>query len=109
MAVIPKQRRRLVVMTEAHIVYGSVYLHEEGSLSAFMDSPDPHFIPMTGVRVRWLTDRRLAGRFSFALLQRSHIVGVASEAGREAPRAEPRALDPAGPSLLADRKLASGF
>ncbi len=79
MAIIPKQRRRLVVMTTAHIVYGSVYLHEEGSMRAFIDSSDPHFLPMTGVRVRWLTDRRLAGRFAFALLQRSHIIGVAAE------------------------------
>jgi hypothetical protein len=81
--IIPKQRRRLVVMTEAHIVYGWVFVHEESSVATFIDSPEPHFVPMTGVRVRWLTDRRLAGRFEFALLQRSHIVGVAADSGPE--------------------------
>jgi hypothetical protein len=104
-SVIPKQRRRLVVMTEAHIVYGSVYLHSEGSMSGFIDSPDPHFIPMTGVRVRWLTDRRLAGRFAFALLQRSKIVGVATEL---AP-AEGAGSGGSPRGVLAQRKALAGF
>jgi hypothetical protein len=78
---IPKQRRRLVVTTGAHIIYGYAYLHEDASLSAFVDSTDPPFMPMTNVRVRWLTDRRLAGRFPFALVHRSTIIGVATEPG----------------------------
>jgi hypothetical protein len=133
-SVIPKQRRRLVVMTEAHIVYGSVYLHSEGSMSAFIDAMDPHWIPMTGVRVRWLNDRRLAGRFAFALLQRSKIVGVATDTGPIARSAQgaaravmpavprlspvpslfgaepaPRATEPGPLGILAQRKAAAGF
>jgi len=76
---IAKARRRLVVTTGAHIVYGYAYLHEQASLTAFVDATDPAFIPMTNVRIRWLADRRLAGRFPFALIQRSHIVAVATE------------------------------
>ncbi len=76
---IPKQRRRLVVTTGAHIIYGYAYLHEEAALTAFVDSTDPEFMPMTNVRVRWLADRRLAGRFPFALVQRRKIIGVATE------------------------------
>jgi len=76
---IPKQRRRLVITTAAHIVYGYAYIHEQASTIAFLDSTDPHFVPMTNVRVRWLADRRLAGRFGFALIQRPHIIGVATE------------------------------
>ncbi len=76
---IPKQRRRLVVTTGAHIIYGYAYMHEEASLTAFVDSNDPEFMPMTNVRVRWLADRRLAGRFPFALIQRRKIIGVATE------------------------------
>lgn len=78
-AVIVKQRRRLVVTTAAHIVYGFAYLHEEASLTAFVDATEPRFIPLVNVRVRWLADRRLAGRFPFALVQRSHIVAVATD------------------------------
>jgi hypothetical protein len=84
--VISKTQRRLVVMTRAHIIYGYVYLHEHSSLMHFVDSTDPKFIPMSNVRVRWLADRRLAGRYPFALIQRSQILGVASE-GTGAPTA----------------------
>ena len=52
----------------------------------FVDSTDPRFIPMSNVRVRWLADRRLAGRYPFALIQRSQILGVATE-GTGAPKA----------------------
>jgi hypothetical protein len=79
--VIPKQRRRLVVTTDAHIIYGYAYMHEQASLTAFVDSTDPAFMPMTNVRVRWLADRRLAGRFPFALVHRRQIIGVATEVG----------------------------
>jgi hypothetical protein len=46
---------------------------------AFVDATDPKFIPMTDVRVRWLSDRKLAARYPFALVQRTQIVGVATE------------------------------
>ncbi len=78
---IPKQRRRLVVMTSSHIVYGYAHLHLQASMAAFIDSNDPPFLPMTDVRVRWLSDRRLAGRFPLALVQRNHIIGVSTHAG----------------------------
>ncbi len=76
---VPMQRRRLVVTTGAHLIYGYAYMHEQASLTAFIDSTDPQFMPMTNVRVRWLADRRLAGRFPFALIQRRKIIGVATE------------------------------
>lgn len=76
---IPKGRRRVVLTTVAHIIYGYAYIHEQASMTAFVDATDPRFIPMTNVRVRWLADRRLAGRYPFALIHRSHIVGVATE------------------------------
>jgi hypothetical protein len=76
---IHKQRRRLVLTTGAHIIYGYAHMHEEAALTAFVDSTDPQFMPMTNVRVRWLADRRLAGRFPFALIHRRAIIGVATE------------------------------
>lgn len=75
---VEKLPRRLVVMTTAHEIYGYAYLHEQASVEAFVDATYPRFIPMTNVHVRWLADRRLAGRFDLALLQRSHIIGVAT-------------------------------
>lgn len=74
-----RQRRQLVVTTAAHIVYGFAYMHAEASLMAFVDSTEPRFIPLENVRVRWLADRRLAGRYPFALVQRAHIIGVTTD------------------------------
>jgi hypothetical protein len=80
-----KVQQRLVVMTRAHIIYGYVHILEGASVMSFVDSTDPKFIPMARVRVRWLADRRLAARYPFALVQRSEILGVATE-GTGAPK-----------------------
>lgn len=77
--VIERTRQRLVVFTRSHVIDGDVYLHGDGSIMAFVDATDPKFIPMTEVRVRWLSDQSLATRFDFALVQRSQILGVATE------------------------------
>ena len=64
-------------------------MEEVNSITAFVDASYPRFIPMTGVHVRWLTDRRLAGRFDFALLQRCHIIGVATVTGSRSGSSQP--------------------
>jgi hypothetical protein len=78
---IEKHPLRLVAITRTLMVDGDVFIQGEGggSIMAFVDATDPKFIPMMNVRVRWLADRRLAARFPFALLQRSQILGVATE------------------------------
>src|SRR6266550_2783717 len=76
---IEKTAQRLVVLTRSHIVDGDVFIHGGGSVMAFVDATDPKFIPMSNVRVRWVRDRRLAARYPFALMQRSRILGVATE------------------------------
>ncbi|MEZ0241223.1 MAG: hypothetical protein ACAH65_10535, partial [Chloroflexota bacterium] len=48
-------------------------------IMSFVDATDPKFIPMTDVRVRWVSDRKLAARYPFALVQRAQILGVATE------------------------------
>lgn len=77
--VIEKRRQRLVVLTRTHIIDGDVFIHGDGSIMAFVDATDPKFIPMSDVRVRWVSDRKLAARYPFALVQRSQILGVATE------------------------------
>jgi hypothetical protein len=76
---IEKVQQRLVIMTRAHLVSGDVHVHAGGSLLHFVDSNDPKFIPMSDVRVRWLDDHELLGHFPFALVQRTQILGVATE------------------------------
>lgn len=76
---IEKVKQRLVVLTRSHIIDGDVYIQVDGSIMSFVDATDPKFIPMSDVRVRWVSDRKLAARYPFALMQRSQILGVATE------------------------------
>lgn len=76
---IEKTKQRLVVLTRSHLVEGDVFIQSGSSIMAFVDATDPKFIPMTDVLVRWVRDRKLAVRYPFALLQRSQILGVATE------------------------------
>jgi len=76
---IEKVKQRLVVLTRSHIIDGDVYIQVDGSVMSFVDATDPKFIPMSDVRVRWVSDRKLAARYPFALMQRSQILGVATE------------------------------
>ncbi|MBI2780697.1 MAG: hypothetical protein HYX55_02725 [Chloroflexi bacterium] len=76
---IEKVKHRLVVLTRSHIIDGDVFIQRDGSIMTFVDASDPKFIPMSEVRVRWVSDRKLAARYPFALLQRSQILGVATE------------------------------
>jgi len=85
---VPKTRRRLVLMTTAHLIYGYAYLHADASLTAFVDATEPPFLPMTNVRLRWLADRRVAGRYPFALVHRSQIISVATDVPADGSPAE---------------------
>jgi hypothetical protein len=78
-ALIEKTSQRLVLLTRAHVIDGDVFIHGDGSIMSFVDATDPKFIPMTNVRVRWVSDRKLAARYPFALVQRTQILGVATE------------------------------
>ena len=76
---VEKVAQRLVVLTRSHIIDGDVFIQRDGSIMSFVDATDPKFIPMSDVRVRWVSDRKLAARYPFALMQRSQILGVATE------------------------------
>jgi hypothetical protein len=76
---IEKTRHRLVVLTRSHLIDGDVFIQHDGTIMTFVDATDPKFIPMTDVIVRWVSDRKLAVRYPFALLQRAQILGVATE------------------------------
>ena len=71
-----KEPHALVVVTPGHTLTGSVYVPVGADLSIFIESPEPAFIPMTGVRARSLADRRIVTSYAFALLNRRHIVAA---------------------------------
>ena len=85
--VIPKVRRRLTVVLPSLIVSGLVFLHQEASLDAFLESRDPRFIPMVDMEVLPAEGGAPIARYAFALLQRSMIIAappIADETPRPA-------------------------
>jgi hypothetical protein len=71
-----KRAEPLIVVTPGHTLTGSIYIPQDGSLSVFVESNDPPFIPMADVRTRSLADRRIITRYPFAMLNRRHIVAT---------------------------------
>jgi hypothetical protein len=74
---VSKRQEAVTLLTTAHVVRGTISLYPGASASAYLLSPEPAFMPMQDVTVRWLADRRLRRRFGFALVNRRHLVGVA--------------------------------
>ena len=80
----PARVRLLVGATEHHAVLDCVdflVAHEGAKVTWLECTPEGVVEPATvrDVRVRWASDRRLAARYPFALVQRSQIIGVATE------------------------------
>jgi hypothetical protein len=73
---IVKEPHPMVFVTPGHTLTGDIYLTVSAELSSFIESDDPHFLPMTDVRTRSLADRKVMNRYMFALLNRRHIVAT---------------------------------
>lgn len=71
-----KNAHYLIVVTPGHTLTGAVHLNPEAVLSAFIESRDPTWIPMTDVRTRSLADRRVISRYGFTVINRRHIVAA---------------------------------
>lgn len=73
---IVKEPHALVVVTPGHTLTGNIYVPVGAEVSVFVESDEPHFIPMTDVRARSLADRRIVTNYPFALLNRKHIAAA---------------------------------
>ena len=78
-AVVQKQKRMASIVAHGYTVRGNLFLHTYGSMKQFLESPDPHFLPMTDLSLRWLSDAALSGRFPFAMVNREQVVTVLDE------------------------------
>jgi hypothetical protein len=74
--VIQKQRRKVSIITPGYNLQGSLHVHAHGSMAQFLESPDPRFIPITELTVRWLASSALIARFPFALVNREQLVTI---------------------------------
>jgi hypothetical protein len=77
--VIRKQQLRVSIVTPGYNLQGSIHVHAHGSMAQFLETPDPHFLPITNLNVRWLSNPALVSRFPFALVNRAQVVTILGE------------------------------
>ena len=76
-----RKPREFVIFTPGHTVTGKVHIFGQTDLAGFVDTKDPRFVPMTGVTMRSLADRRIISHYEFILINRTQMI-AASEVGR---------------------------
>jgi hypothetical protein len=77
--VVQKEKRKVSVVTPGYNLMGSIYVHTYGSMSQFLESPDPRFLPITELTVHWLSDAAMVARFPFAMVNRQQLVTILDE------------------------------
>jgi hypothetical protein len=91
---VEKQRRKVWIVTADYDVRGNVHVHTDGSMSHFLELPDPRFLPITDLTVRWGLDAALVTRFPFAMMNREQMLTVLDESAAPFGEvAEPEARD----------------
>ncbi len=84
--VVQKQRRKVEIVTPGYHLRGSIHIIAAGSFKQFLETPDPHFMPITDLTVHWLDNPRLAARYPFAVINREQLITILDEP--EAPAGE---------------------
>jgi hypothetical protein len=79
MPVVQKERRKVSIVTPGYGLRGSLHVHAHGSMRQYLDMPEPHFLPMTDVTVRWLSDPTLVARVPFAMVNRRQMITILDE------------------------------
>ena len=77
--VVQKQKRKVSIVTPGYNLLGSIYVHTYGSMSQFLESPDPRYLPITELTVHWLSDPAMVARFPFAMVNRQQLVTILDE------------------------------
>jgi hypothetical protein len=87
--IVQKERRRVSIITPGYNLRGSIHVHAHGAMTQYLESPEPHFLPITELTVSWLSDPTLVARYPFAMVNREQLVTVLDEsslpAGDSAP------------------------
>jgi hypothetical protein len=82
--VVQKQKRKVSVVTPGYSLRGNMYIHAYGSMKQFLETHDPHFLPLTELNVRWTSDPSLVARYPFAMVNRAQLVTVLDESNSPA-------------------------
>ena len=92
--VVQKERRKATIVTPGYSMRGNLHVHSYGSMKQFLESPDPHFIPVTELTMRWINDPALVSRFPFALVNREHLISLLDEPATPAGEGSQAGADP---------------
>ena len=82
--IVQKKRRRVSIVTRAYDLRGDIHVHADGDVSQFLKASEPHFVPITDLTVRWLSNPERVARFPFAMVNREQLVSVIEEAAQPA-------------------------
>jgi hypothetical protein len=82
--IVQKKRRRVSIVTRAYELRGDIHVHADGDVSQFLKASEPHFLPITDLTVRWLSNPERLARFPFAMVNREQLVSLIEEAGEPA-------------------------
>ena len=74
-----KQRQMVSIVAPGYSLRGDLHVHAHGSIGHFLETPDPHFLPITDLTIFRLSDATLVGRFAFAAINRRQVVTVLEE------------------------------
>jgi hypothetical protein len=77
--VIQKLRRKVSIVTPGYHLRGNLHVHAASSMKQFLEMPEPRFLPMTELTVRWLDNPTLAARFPFAVVNREQLITILDE------------------------------
>jgi len=77
--VVQKQKRRATIILPGYSMRGSLHVHAHGSMKQFLETPDPRFVPVTDVLVRWADDPEVVARFPLGLINREQMVSILEE------------------------------
>jgi hypothetical protein len=77
--VVQKQKRKVTMVIPGYSLRCHLHIHAYGSLKQFLESPEPRFIPITDVLVRWTDDPALVSGFGFALVNREQLISLLDE------------------------------
>lgn len=77
--VVQKERRKATMVAPGFSLRGNLHVHTHGSMKQFLESPDPHFLPLTELTIRRTSDPALVGRFPFALINRDQLISLLDE------------------------------
>jgi hypothetical protein len=75
---IPKRAHRMLAVTTGHVITATFFIFPDAEPISYLRASEPHWIPITEVRVRSLVDRRIKFSAAFAVLNRRAVVATAT-------------------------------